>query len=64
MMAVKKDSKMQEEIAEKLKAEGLESEGIEVATLSRGPDHLILIKGDIIGEYNHRSKRLTLYKNK
>ena len=35
--------------------------GLEVATLSRGTDHLVVINGGVIGEYNHRADRLLLY---
>ena len=39
----------------------LDTTGLEVATLSRGTDHLVVINGDVIGEYNHRADRLLLY---
>jgi hypothetical protein len=59
----KKDGKLHEAVVEKLRSEGIDVEGIEVATLCRGCDHLILRDGETIGEYNHRSKKLTLYSN-
>lgn len=45
-----------------LKEQGvLDLSSLEVATLSRGPDHLVLLKGETVGEYNHVSGRLILY---
>ena len=35
--------------------------GLEIGTLGRGPDHLVILNGETIGEYNHPSKRLHLY---
>ena len=40
---------------------GLDSLGI--ATLGRGSDHLIILKGEVIGSYNHKSKEIYLYPN-
>lgn len=62
-MGIKKEGKLHVEIVERLKAEGLSSGCVEVATISRGSDHLIIQDGETIGEYNHVSKRLLIYKN-
>lgn len=35
--------------------------GLEVATLTRGTDHIVLLNGETIGEYNHKSDTLILY---
>lgn len=57
----KKYGKVYDTVTERLREEGLNPEGLEVATLGRGPDHLIIVAGATIGEYNHRSGKLTLY---
>lgn len=57
----KAEGKLHAEIVKRLEAVGVESSDIAVATLGRGPDHLILVDGETIGEYNHISKRLYLY---
>lgn len=58
---LKTDGKLHAAIVERLRAEGLATNKVEVATLGRGPDHLILLDGVTIGEYNHKSKKLMLY---
>lgn len=50
-------------VVERLHELGVSSEGVAVATLCRGADHLIMRGDDVIGEYNHVSKRVRLYKN-
>ena len=62
-MAIKKEGKAYEAIAEKLKEEGIDPTGLEVAALRRGPDRLVLLNGETIGEYSCKSKKLFLYKN-
>lgn len=58
---IKTEGKMHAEIVERLNAEGLKSDKIAVATICRGTDHLIILGDETIGEYNHKSKKLTLY---
>jgi hypothetical protein len=61
---IKKSHKMQGDIIKKLRARGrgaLNAEAMRVATLGRGADHLVLLGETLIGEYNHLTKRLTLY---
>lgn len=59
---IKKEGKTFERVEELLREAGrLDLRGLEVATLSRGSDHLVILKGETIGEYNHISGRLTLY---
>lgn len=60
---IKVEGKLHAEIVERLKAEGVETSNIAVATLSRGTDHLILSGEETIGEYNSKSKKMILYKN-
>ena len=60
---IKTEGKVYTEVVRLLRAEGVEPIKIAVATLGRGSDHLVLQNGETIGEYNHRSRRLTLYKN-
>ena len=55
------EGKVHAEVVEKLKAEGVEGHNVAVAALGRGTDRLVLLDGEVIGEYNHRSKRLYLY---
>ena len=59
---IKTEGKLHAEIVKLLKGRGVEGGGIAVATLSRGVEHLVLRDGETIGEYNHKSKRLLLYK--
>lgn len=60
---VKKEGKTYTAVADLLKTRGVDPEGLEIATLGRGSDHLILLNGETIGEYNHRSRQLFLYDN-
>jgi hypothetical protein len=61
---IKTEGKVYTEVVKLLRAEGVEPVKIAVATLGRGCDHLILRDGDTIGEYNHKSKKIVLYKDK
>lgn len=58
---IKKEGTTYQSVAELLRSRGMDPEGLEVATLSRGPDHLVILDGETVGEYNHRSKCLVLY---
>lgn len=58
---VKKEGKTYTAVADMLQARGLDPKGLEIATLGRGTDHLVLLKGKTVGEYNHKSRRLFLY---
>ena len=59
---IRNDGKVFNRVEELLREAGrLDLSGLEVATLSRGPDHLVILNGETIGEYNHRSDRLHLY---
>ena len=42
---------------------GVRGDDIDIKTLTRGPDHLIVLKGDVIGDYNHRSRIIRIYKD-
>jgi hypothetical protein len=58
----RKEGRVFNRVEELLREAGrLDLRGLEVATLSRGPDHLVVLKGETIGEYNHVSDRLYLY---
>lgn len=59
----KTEGRVYTEVAEMLQAKGLGTDTLEVATLGRGPDHLIILNGETFGEYNHTSKKLVLYKD-
>lgn len=58
---VKNTGRLWDSVAEILQVKGMDTQTLEIATLGRGTDHLILIGGEIIGEYNHQSKRIYLY---
>jgi hypothetical protein len=58
---VKKEGKVYESVAARLRVKGVDTKGLEVFCTNRGPDHLILLNGETVGEYNHVSKRLFLY---
>lgn len=60
---IKTEGKLHDEIVERLKQAGEEVGEIAVAALRRGTDRLVLQNGEVIGEYNHRSKKLVLYKD-
>lgn len=57
----KKEGKTYTRVLGLLRARGVKPEGLEIATLGRGTDHLVLLNGETIGEYNHMSGRLFLY---
>ena len=46
-----------------LRARGESVDGIGVATLSRGSDHLVVRGEEVIGGYNHVSRKLQLHKD-
>ena len=58
----KTKGKIHDDVAQRLKAKGYDTSALEVATLSRGTDHLVILNGETVGEYNHISKKLVLYK--
>lgn len=60
---IKTEGKTYEAVKAILKAEGLEAGDLAVATLGPGTDHLVLLDGETVGEYNHRSKKLLLYRD-
>ena len=60
---IRKEGKVYDAVVEAFKERGLDTMGIEVYTTGRGFYHLILLNGEVIGEYshNHRHKELLLY---
>lgn len=58
---IKTSGKIHEQVAALLQEQGISPEGLRVATLSRGTDHLVILGEDTIGEYNHKAKALVLY---
>lgn len=58
---IRKEGKVYEGVIEALKDRGLDTIGIEVLTGNKGPYHYILQNGEVIGDYNHSSKRIILY---
>ena len=54
--------KVYERVAELLRELGrLNLRSLEVTTLYRGSDHLVILDGETVGEYNHISDNLRLY---
>lgn len=60
---IKDKGKVHTQVADLLRLRGIETEGLKIATLTPGTDHLVLIGDESIGEYNHRSQKLTLYRD-
>ena len=60
-MAIKKEGAVYEAVAALLRCRGINPKNLAIATLGRGPDHLVLLEGDPVGEYNHKARRLHLY---
>lgn len=52
--------KREGEVVRQLKARGIDPDGLEISTTSE-EDHLVLLKGETIGKYNHVSRRLFLW---
>ncbi len=58
----KKSGKVYDRVAELLNSMGvIDTSTLEVATLSRGCDHLVCLCGEVAGEYNHKADRLVIY---
>ena len=60
---IRKDGKVYEAVIEALKDRGIKTEDVAVASLAPGSEHMILLNGEIIGEYNHINRRIFLYEN-
>lgn len=61
---IKEEGRTHAQVAKLLRLRGIDPKGLKIATLGRGTgDHLILIGDDTIGEYNHLSKKMTLYED-
>lgn len=58
---IRKEGKVFDDVAKLLKERGLDVSGLEVAALGRGPNQLVLLDGEIVGDYNFLSKSLFLY---
>ena len=58
---IRKEGKVYNDVKKLLEDRGMNTCLLEVAALGRGPNQLILMAGETIGEYNFRSKRLFLY---
>lgn len=58
---VKEKGKAHDAVAELLSNRGFDITGLKVAAIGRGPDRLILLDDETIGEYNCKSKKLILY---
>ncbi len=60
---IKDKGKVHDEVAELLRLRGIDTKGLKIATLGRGTDHLVLIDEETVGEYNYRSKKMTIYRD-
>lgn len=60
---IKTDGKAFDYVVAYLEKRGVGTDGLSIATLSRGTDHLIIKDKRAIGEYNHKSKQIILYSN-
>lgn len=58
---IRKSGKVFDDVAKLLKEQGLDVSTLEVAALGPGTDRLVLLNGEVVGDYNHRSKSLFLY---
>lgn len=59
---IKTEGKCFDQVAEYLNSRGISTEGLKIATLGfSGSDHLIMKDDDVIGEYNHTTKTVSLY---
>lgn len=59
---IRKEGKVFRDVFMLLRRAGMiDLRGLAIATLGRGPDHLVVINDTVIGEYNHVSGRLFLY---
>ena len=60
---IRKEGKVFDSVRARLRARGIDTEGLEVYCTNRGSYHYVILNGENIGEYNHISKRLTLYQD-
>lgn len=61
---IKETGKTHAQVTKLLRRRGIDPNGLKIATLPQsGPFHLVLIGEETIGEYNHLTKRLALYRD-
>ena len=58
---IRKEGKVYDAVKKVLQDKGLDARTLQVAALGRGTDRLVLLEGEVVGEYNHKSKHLFLY---
>ena len=58
---VKDKGKVHNEVAELLRLRGIDAKGLKIASGGRGPYHLVVINDEVIGEYNHNTKKLSVH---
>lgn len=61
MAKCKTTGKVYDRAAEYLKNRGFDISTLKVATLWRGPEHLLILDDDVIGEYCHISQKFVIY---
>ena len=52
-----------QDVSKFLKRGGVQGDELEIRTLGRGTDHIIILRGNVIGEYNHVSRIIGIYKD-
>lgn len=57
---VKKEGKVYCHVARLLQAKGYDTKTLAIATMGPGPYHMVVLHDRVIGEYNHRSRQLSL----
>jgi hypothetical protein len=56
-----REGKVHDAVREALKERGIAEGDIEIVTFYRGPEHLVILNGETIGDYNHVTRDLRLY---
>lgn len=58
---IKETGKAHDEVAELLRLRGIDVKGLKIVSGGRGPYHLVVINDEVIGEYNHSTKKLSIH---
>lgn len=58
---IKEKGKVHDEVAELLRLRGIDTKGMRTVSGGRGPYHLIVVNDEVIGEYNHSTKKLSIH---
>jgi hypothetical protein len=58
---LKDKGKVYTQVAELLRLRGIDTKGMRIFSGGRGPYHLVVINDEVIGEYNHNTKKLSIH---